>query len=113
MSDFDYYPAPSPARIVLITKEAPEYTLRAIDAADQQHSVSFQSSSTGSGRGFLRGSETGVVEAIAEDAVEVPLLGETRLHLIALKRTGPAPLAERFARMKPALAHVVRDHRAS
>jgi hypothetical protein len=118
MSDFYYDPAPSPAKIVLMTEEdAPEYTLRAIDTMDQPHSTSFQSSRAGPGHGFVRESEVAVVEAIAqelvEDAAEVPRVDETRLQLIALNHTGPAPLDKRFARMKPARAHVVRDHSAS
>ena len=53
-----------------------------------------------------------VVAAIAADGFEVVRGGEARAQMIALNRSDPIALDQRFADLKPALAVAVRDHSA-
>jgi uncharacterized oxidoreductase len=72
------------------------------------------SSHAGAELGFVREPAAAVAAAIIagieSDALEVIRGGEVREKMIALNRTDPAALDQRFAELKPALAEAVRDH---
>ena len=53
-----------------------------------------------------------IIRGIEADALSVVRGGEVRDAMIALNRTDPAALDQRFAELKPALAEAVRDHSA-